>query len=66
MKLSKQACAAFMMCLQRCLAEEIDILPLMTDLEFEDSPDGLVCLNPPTFKMPEEKKLPEPEFDLLA
>ncbi len=47
-----------MLALQKCLADQVEIVPLMEDLEFEDTPDGLVCLNPPVFTMPAK----EPEI----
>jgi len=61
MKLSPQAHAALMMCLQKCIIEEIDIRPLLDDLDFAvtgDKQDQLIVLNPPTFKMdqPEEQQ----------
>ena len=34
MKLSDQGAAALLMCLQKCIAEEIDIMPLLKDLDF--------------------------------
>jgi hypothetical protein len=51
MKLSDQAAAALLMCLQKCIAEETDIMPLIKDLDFVASDDGLQVLNPPSFKM---------------
>ena len=46
-KLSAQAMGTFMLALQKCLAEEIDIVLILSDLEFEDTEGGLVCSNPP-------------------
>lgn len=57
MKLAPQAHAAIMMCLQKCIMEEIDIRPLLDDLEFvvdDDEPEFLIVTNPPTFKLNEE------------
>jgi hypothetical protein len=51
MKLSDQAAAALLMCLQKCIAEETDIMPLLKDLEFYNSEDELFVKNPPSFKM---------------
>lgn len=58
-KLNHQAMGAIMMCLQKCLAEEIDIVPLLNDLVFSVADDGsLVVLNPPTVSF---QKAEEPE-----
>lgn len=51
MKLSNQAAAALLMCLQKCIAEETDIMPLLKELEFYDSEEELFVKNPPSFKM---------------
>ena len=57
MKLSDQAAAALLMCLQKCIAEETDIMPLIKDLDFVDDPNGeLIVTNPPAFKMPSQQK----------
>ena len=47
MKLSDQAAGALLMALQKCLWEETDIMPLLKEMDFESSDDGLVVLNPP-------------------
>ena len=47
MKLSDQAAGALLMALQKCLWEETDIMPLLKEMDFEPSDDGLVVLNPP-------------------
>jgi len=52
MKLSDQAQGALMMALQKCLMEQIDIVPILASLEFvEDDAGYLVVENPPTFKV---------------
>lgn len=52
MKLSDQAAAALLMCLQKCIAEETDIMPLLKDLDLAENGNGeLSVTNPPTFKM---------------
>ena len=59
MKLSVQAHAAIMMCLQKCIMEETDIRPLLDDLDFvidDDQPEFLIVVNPPAFKLNEEVK----------
>ncbi len=47
MKLSDQAAGALLMALQKCLWEETDIMPLLKEMDFEPSDDGLTVLNPP-------------------
>jgi len=55
MKLSNQAQGALMMALQKCLMEQIDIIPILGDMKFVDDGDGnLVVENPPTFEVPSE------------
>ena len=59
MKISKQGAGALLMCLQKCLAEEIDIMPLLEDLDFVVDPENhseLICTNPPTFKILEDEE----------
>lgn len=51
MRLSDQAAAALLMCLQKCIAEETDIMPLLKDLDFYQTDDELHVKNPPHFKM---------------
>lgn len=56
MKLSNQAAGALLMCLQKCIAEETDIMPLLKDLDLaEDEKGELIVTNPPTFKVNETK-----------
>jgi hypothetical protein len=47
MKLSDQAAGALLMALQKCLWEETDIMPLLKQMDFEPSGDGLTVINPP-------------------
>ena len=54
MKLSNQALGAVMMALQKSLLEQSDIVPVLQGFEFEDTPDGMVVLNPPTVEMKQE------------
>jgi hypothetical protein len=54
MRLAPQAHAAIMMALQKAIMEEIDIRPLLDELDFvvdDDEPEFLVVTNPPTFKI---------------
>jgi len=59
MKLSVQAHAAIMFCLQKAIMEETDIRPLLDNLDFvidDDVPEFLYVTNPPSFKVSEEIK----------
>ena len=47
MQLSDQAAGALLMALQKCLWEQVDIMPLLKEMVFETSDDGLVVVNPP-------------------
>lgn len=47
MQLSNQAAGALLMALQKCLWEQTDIMPLLQEMVFEMSDDGLVVTNPP-------------------
>jgi hypothetical protein len=52
MKLSNQAMGALMMALQKSLMEQTDIVPLLTEMNFQVDPEDpshstLVILNPP-------------------
>ena len=56
-KFSTQSLGAFMLLLQKCLAEESDIVPMLLDLNFvlrevDSQTDELVCLNPPVVYIP--------------
>lgn len=54
MKLSNQALGAVMMALQKSLLEQSDIVPVLQGFDFEDTPDGMVVLNPPTVQVQQE------------
>lgn len=56
MKFSKQAQGAVMMALQKCIAEQSDIMEIFDAFLLADSDDGLVVLNPPMVRV-------TPEFD---
>lgn len=62
LKLSDQAAAALLMCLQKCIAEETDIMPLLRDLDFkviisaDNEGQQLIVTNPPIFKMPTQQQ----------
>lgn len=51
MKLSNQGMGTLMMCLQKSLMEQSDIVPLLQDLEFEIQGDEIVCTNPPKVEL---------------
>ncbi len=51
MKLSNQGAGALMLCLQKSLYEQSDIMPLLKELNFEVNGDEIVCTNPPTFDL---------------
>ena len=55
MKLTDQSLGAIMMVLQKCLMEQTDIVPLLKDLEFVETDEGLSVTNPPTLHIDEEK-----------
>ena len=55
MKLSDQAQGALMMALQKCLMEQIDIVPILGDMSFITDDDGnLFVENPPSFEVKTE------------
>ena len=51
MKLSNQGAGALMMCLQKSLYEQADIMPMLKELNFEVNGDEIVCTNPPAFDL---------------
>jgi len=51
MKLSNQGMGTLMMCLQKSLMEQSDIVPLLQDLEFKIEGDEIVCTNPPKVEL---------------
>tara|TARA_Y100000361_G_scaffold72660_1_gene64378 strand:+ start:206 stop:403 length:198 start_codon:yes stop_codon:yes gene_type:complete len=55
MKLTDQALGSIMMVLQKCLMEQTDIVPLLKDLEFVTTDEGLSVTNPPTLHIDEDK-----------
>ena len=59
MKLSLQAHAAIMVCLQSAIMEEKDIRPMLDDLDFivdDDEPEFLIVTNIPSFKATKEQE----------
>ncbi len=51
MKLSNQGMGTLMMCLQKSLMEQSDIVPMLQDLNFEVDGDEIVCTNPPKVEL---------------
>ena len=50
MKLSDEAVGSLMMCLQKCLLEQSDIVPMIKDLKFQEAAGELYVMNPPIVK----------------
>ena len=48
--LSDEALGALMMCLQKSLLEQSDIVPMLKGLDFTNVADELFVLNPPVVK----------------
>tara|TARA_R110000737_G_scaffold94819_2_gene128741 strand:+ start:75 stop:293 length:219 start_codon:yes stop_codon:yes gene_type:complete len=48
--LSDEALGAVMMCLQKCLLDQTDIVPMLKNLDFTTIDDQLYVLNPPIVK----------------
>ena len=48
LQLSNQALGAVMLALQNSIMSQSDIVPVLQGLEFVNTEDGLVVLNPPT------------------
>jgi len=51
MKLSNQGMGTLMMCLQKSLMEQSDIVPLLQDLNFEVQEGEIICTNPPKVEL---------------
>ena len=50
MKLSNQALGAVMLALQKSLMEQSDIVPVLKEMDFVPTENGLVVKNPPLVK----------------
>ena len=60
MKLSNQAIGTLMMALQKCILEQVDIVPILEGLDFGlDAQERLSVHNPPTFEVGDEVFSPE-------
>ena len=53
--LSDEALGAVMMCLQKCLLDQTDIVPMLKNLDFTSVDDQLYVLNPPIVKFDVEQ-----------
>jgi len=51
MKLSTQGMGTLMMCLQKSLMEQSDIVPLLQELNFEIEGEEIICINPPKVEL---------------
>ena len=49
-KLSNEAMGALMMCLQKSILEQTDIIPMLLELKFKEVNGQLFVLNPPLVK----------------
>ena len=49
-KLSNEAMGALMMCLQKSILEQTDIVPMLLELKFKEANGQLFVLNPPIVK----------------
>ena len=56
MNLTDQALGAIMMALQRSLMDQSDIVPVLKDLKFRLSEQGLVVMNPPVVRIGETEE----------
>ena len=64
MNLTDQAMGAIMMALQRSLFEQSDIVPVLKDLKFRLSEQGLVVLNPPVVRFGDDADDTGEQIDL--
>jgi len=55
MKLSHQGMGTLMMCLQKSLFEQSDIVPMLQELNFEVEGDEIICTNPPVINFNTEE-----------
>lgn len=61
--LSDQALGAVMMALQRSLMEQSDIVPVLKNMDFVPTNDGLVVKNPPLVKFDADGMILQDEED---
>lgn len=63
MNLTDQALGAIMMALQRSLLDQSDIVPVLKDLKFRLSEQGLVVLNPPVVRFSDDSEEEQANLD---
>jgi len=66
MHLSNQALGAIMMALQESLLNELDIVPILSGFELDDTEDGLVVKNPPTVRVTDQSAVTREDLEKMA
>ena len=61
-KLSVEAMGALMMCLQKCILEQTDIVPILQGLKFSEVRGELFVINPPLVKFENFEEAPAADF----
>ena len=59
MKLSNQGMGTLMMCLQKSLMEQSDIVIMLEELNFEVDGEEIICTNPPTVELNNQELIEE-------
>lgn len=66
LKLSNQALGAIMMALQESLLNQIDIVPILSGFELQNSADGLVVMNPPTVRVSNNEEVTAEDLENMV
>ena len=66
LKLSNQALGAIMMALQESLLNQIDIVPILSGFELQNSADGLVVTNPPTVRVSNNEEVTAEDLENMV
>lgn len=66
MHLSSQALGAIMMALQESLLNELDIVPILSGFELDNTDDGLIVKNPPTVRVTDNSAVTKEDLERLA
>tara|TARA_B100000029_G_scaffold405074_1_gene405243 strand:+ start:214 stop:435 length:222 start_codon:yes stop_codon:yes gene_type:complete len=66
LKLSNQALGAIMMALQESLLNQIDIVPILSGFELQNSADGLVVMNPPTVRVSNNEEVTSEDLENMV
>ena len=66
LKLSNQALGAIMMALQESLLNQIDIVPILSGFELQNSADGLVVMNPPTVRVSNNEEVTDEDLENMV